>query len=113
MYNDIMFYHKTSEGILNTSQNRAGGSGPAFSMMHGMAEKVFEVYCTNAKVRASDGRPTGMKCTSMCSFMIIGIMVIEFRFFNLNKRKKKKYEELQYCIFVNISYHIQHIFTNF
>ena len=37
-------------------------------------------------------------------------MVIEFRFFNL---KKKKYEELQYCIFVNISYHTQHIFTNF
>ena len=26
----------------------------------------------------------------MCSFMIIGITVIEFRFFNLNKKKKKK-----------------------
>ena len=31
-------------------------------------------------------------------------MVIEFRFFNLNK-KNKKYEELQYCIFAKISYH--------
>jgi len=43
--------------------------------------------------------------------MIIGIMVIEIRFFNMNK--KKKYEELHYCIFANISYPIQHIFTNF
>ena len=27
----------------------------------------------------------------MCSFMIIGIMVIEFRFFNLNKKQKNNY----------------------
>ena len=26
------------------------------------------------------------KCTNMCSFMIIGIKVIEFRFFNLDKK---------------------------
>jgi len=42
--------------------------------------------------------------------MIIGVMVIEFHCFNL---KEKKREELQYCIIDNISYHIQHIFTNF
>ena len=49
--------------------------------------------------------------------MIIGITVIEFRFFNLTKKKKKKkkkkYEELQYCIFANISPYIQYIFIVF
>ena len=44
--------------------------------------------------------------------MIIGITVIEFRFFNL-KEKKKKYEELQYCISANISHCIQWIFIFF
>ena len=36
---------------------------------------------------------------SMCSFIIIGITVIEFHFFNLkDKKNKEKYEELQYII---------------
>ena len=36
---------------------------------------------------------------SMCSFIIIGITVIEFHFFNLkDKKNKEKYEELQYNI---------------
>ena len=35
----------------------------------------------------------------MCSFMIIGITVIEFRFFDLNKEEKENYNN--YCISAN------------
>ena len=50
-----------------------------------------------------------MKMYQYVQFMIIGIMVIEFRFFNMNK--KKNYNTA--FLLISHTIIIQHIFTSF
>ena len=48
----------------------------------------------------------------MCSFMIIGVTVIEFRFFNLKEKKKKKKKNFDVACLL-ISHTLYNIFPMF